>query len=192
MKVREIKIICRKTAKNNIVCWQLNFGSQKCKISKYWGGQNLITDEGCRFKKKNSKTEFGCHHRCVISNCFGRSRINLEFTKIIQKSGDHSHKPDLLYNDEEYFRQKILTKIQNDPTKPVKMIYDEQVKLNSEIENPSEYHKISSGLLKKRNQILPKIPRNLQNVKKVGMWNKTSDNQDFVLHQDVGLVDFDR
>ena len=42
-----------------------------------------------------------------------------------------------------------MTEIQNDPTKPVKMIYDEQVKLNSEIENPTEYQKISSGLLKK-------------------------------------------
>ena len=88
------------------------------------------------------------------------------------------------------FRKKILTEIQNDPTKPVKMIYDEQVKLNSEIENPPEYHKISSGLLKERNRILPKIPRILQNVKKDGMWSKTSDNQDFVLDQDVGLVIF--
>ena len=36
--------------------------------SKYRGGQNLITDEGYRFKK-DSKTKFGCHYRCVISNC---------------------------------------------------------------------------------------------------------------------------
>ena len=70
------------------------------------------------------------------------------------------------------------------------MINDEQVKLNSEIENPPEYHKISSGLLKERNRILPKIPRILQNVKKDGIWSKTSDNQDFVLDQDVGLVIF--
>ena len=95
-----------------------------------------------------------------------------------------------MYNEKENFRQKNLTEIQNDPTKPVKMIYDDQVKLNSEIENPPKYHKISSGLLKKRNQILPKIPRILQNVKIDGMWNKTSDNQDFVLHQNVGLVIF--
>ena len=72
---------------------------------------------------------------------------NLEITKIIRKSGNHSHEPDLMYNEEENFRQKILSEIQNDPTKPVKMIYDEQVKLNSEIENLPEYHKLSSGLL---------------------------------------------
>ena len=36
---------------------------------------------------------------------------NLEITKIIRKSGNHSHEPDLLYNDEENFRQNILTKI---------------------------------------------------------------------------------
>ena len=70
----------------------------------------------------------------------------------------------------------------------LKMVYDEQVKLNSEIENLPEYHKISSGLLKKRNRSLPKIPRILQNVKIDSMWSKTSDNQDFVLQQDVGLV----
>ena len=70
-----------------------------------------------------------------------------------------------MYNDEEVFRQKILTEIRNDSTKPVKMIHDEQVKLNSEIENSPEYHKISSELLKKRNRFSPKILRILQNMK---------------------------
>ena len=55
---------------------------------------------------------------------------NLKITKTIPKSGNHSHEPDLMYNDEENFRQKILTEIQNDPTNLVKMIDDEQVKLN--------------------------------------------------------------
>ena len=67
-----------------------------------------------------------------------------------------------MYNDEKQFRQKILTKIQNDRTKPVKMIYDEQVKLNWEIENPSDHHKISSRLLKKN-----KIPNFAQNSEKI-------------------------
>ena len=115
---------------------------------------------------------------------------NLEIAKIIRKSGNHSHEPDLMFNEEENFCQKNLTEFQNDPTKPVKMIYDEQVKLNSEIENSPEYHKISSGLLKKRNRILPKNPRILQNVKRNVMWSKTRDRQDFVLHQNIGLVVF--
>ena len=90
---------------------------------------------GYRFKKDN-KTKIACHCRCVISNDFGRLMRNLESTKIIRKLGNHSHEPDLMYNEEENFRQKILNEIQNDPAKPVKMIHDEQVKLNSEIENP--------------------------------------------------------
>ena len=101
--------------------------------SKNRGGQNLITDEGNRFKK-DSKAKFGCHYRCVISNCFERLMTNLENTKNIQESGKHSHEPDLMYNDEEQFSQKVLSEIQNGPTKPVKMIYNEQIKLNSEIE----------------------------------------------------------
>ena len=72
----------------------------------------------------------------------------------------------------------------------LKMVYDEQVKLNSEIENLPEYHKISSGILKKRNRSLPKIRRILQNVKIDSMWSKTSDNQDFVLQQVVELVNY--
>ena len=139
--------------------------------------------------KKDSKTKFGCHYRCVISNCFGRLLTNLEITKFIQKSGNHSHEPDLMYNEKENFRQKNLTEIQNDPTKPVKMIYDDQVKLNSEIENLPKYHKISSGLLKKTQSTFAKNSENLKECED-GMWSKTSDNQDFVLHQDVGLVIF--
>ena len=104
--------------------------------------------------------------------------------KIIRKSGNQSHKSDFMYNREEKFRQKkILTEIQNDPTKPVTMIYDEQVKLNSEIENSRGDHKISIGLLRKRIRNSPKIARILLNVKIDGMWSKTSDNQDFVLAQ---------
>ena len=137
--------------KNNTVCRkQLNFGSQNFNIvlSKYRDGQNRITDEGYRFKKGN-KIKIDCHYCCDISNCFGRLMTNLEITKIYRKSGNNSHKSDLMYNDEEVFRQKILTEIRNDPTKPVKMIHDEQVKLNSEIANSPEYHKISSEILKK-------------------------------------------
>ena len=40
------------------------------------------------------------------------------------------------------------------------------------MENPPDYHRIGSGLLTKRNQILPKNPRILQEVKIDGMWSK--------------------
>ena len=140
--------------------------------SKTRGGQNLITEDGFRYKK-DRKTRCGIHYRCVVSSCYTRLMIDLQSSYIIRSPGPHIHKPDYIYNDHERFRQEMLVKVKKYPTKKLRTLYDEQIKSYSELGDfiAPEYQKISSGLLKhqkQRNQnprkILPKNSNNHQDI----------------------------
>ena len=74
--------------------------------------------------------------------------------------------------------------VRNDPSKPLKRIFNETILHVDAEEDIPEYHNIRSKLSRFRASLLPPIPENVDDVMLDGEWVNTWEGTQFLSHQD--------
>ena len=69
---------------------------------------------------------------------------------------EHCHEPPRQKIDEAQFREKVLTSVENNPTKKVKYIYDTELQASTSDYIPI-YHTTRPSMIKLRTKLLPEI-----------------------------------
>lgn len=88
-------------------------------------GQNLVYENFVY--KKNKTTTVKTYFTCVQKECTSRLIMDAGCTTMLKEPTDHFHDEDSDMIETERFRQGILQAIDNDPTKRMKELYDQQL-----------------------------------------------------------------
>jgi len=86
------------------------------------------------------------------------------------------HKSDGQENDlieSSGFSRANVKKVERDPSKPTKRIFDKTIQRNINVDQVPEYHKVKSILVTKRASLNPAIPHEMSDVEIVGQWKRT-------------------
>ena len=156
--------------------------------SKSRGGQNLIV-ENFLFKK-NKTTPNSVYFKCVVTTCSSKLSMNGALTAIQNRPTPHNHDSQEEKIEEEKFRQKVLETVSRSPATPLRQSYSENLQDMDENFLPPQYDKIRRGLSSKRSECMPPPPKNLQDISILESWRVTKNNQNFLLHQEEGILIF--
>ena len=83
---------------------------------------------------------------------------NSNLSAVIKFPGLHNHEEETEEIQKENIRQKMIQKVQKDPTKLLKEIYDNVLERNP-TESCPEYHSVKSSLYRERHKELPHHPK---------------------------------
>ena len=85
---------------------------------------------------------------------------NSNLSAVIKLPRFHNHEVETEEIQNENIRQKMIQKVQKDPTKLLKEIYDNVLERNP-TESCTEYHSVKSSLYRERRKELPSPPQML-------------------------------
>ena len=98
---------------------------------------------------------------------------------------DHDHRPDIDVIAAGTLTERMKAAIVDDPTKPVKRVYDEiAIAYSGDDEHVPEFRTVRSQLNRQRASLCPPIPRSVDQVRVEDSWARTWDGADFLSHQD--------
>ena len=92
--------------------------------------------------------------------------------------------------------QEMREEIYNDPSVPVRRIYDAVItahhRRDNNLQEMPQFEAVRSALNRTRELVVPPVPRNLESVVIPLAWRDTWRNEDFVLNQDnqLGIIIF--
>ena len=117
-------------------------------------GKNLKIDNF--LLKKNKSRENFIDFKCCNKDCKSTLSMNGTETQILNNPTPHNHPPPTEQIESENFRKRVLNSIENNPTRPLKQTYDNQVQIsNTEEFIPPRYDQIrrSMGVTRKNSTI---------------------------------------
>jgi hypothetical protein len=119
--------------------------------------------------------------------------------RLILQADPHSHPEDDTFIRREEVVASMRTKICENPTRPVRRVYDESIVLGSSsdddddvIESTPQFSEVKASLNRYRGNFYPAIPRSFRDVFVRGEWKRTWSHKPFLVHQDSrsGLLIF--
>ena len=117
----------------------------------------------------NKKTPISTYLQC-FKKCGVRMVANSNLSAVINFPGLHNQEEETEEIQKENIRQKMIQKVQKDPTKHLKEIYDNVLERNL-TESCPEYHSVKSSLYRERRKELPPPPQMLT-LDIRGRWKK--------------------
>ena len=134
-------------------------------------GKSLLY-QGFLFKKNKSKPEI-IYFKCSNFNCPTRLALDGSCSFVINPpKPEHSHEPPYQKIQAAEFRDKVLRSVENNPTRKLKDIYDEELQGSTSDFVPL-YTSIRPTLSKKRAKTLPPVPKMIHDVDIKDDWAKT-------------------
>jgi hypothetical protein len=101
------------------------------------------------------------------------------------KDGDHNHQPDTELVAEQDVAAAMVERIEDDPTKPIKRVYDEVIiDHDGDDDDLPEFSRVRSRLNRKRASMLPPIPGDVDDVDIMAEWAETWSGGRFLSYQD--------
>lgn len=151
--------------------------------------------------QKNKVTQTKIHWRCWREDCraYLQTRIfdlNEEQPNIhVISVQPHGHSEDLEVIETQRVKSMMEDAIQDDPSRPIKRIYNEVVAGNYndvDDDNIPSYEKLKSSLKRTRAHLLPPIPDDVEDVRIEDEWGVTWAGRRFLsrLDNDWGIVVF--
>ena len=156
--------------------------------SKRRGGQNLIV-ENFLFKK-NKTTPNSVYFKCVVTTCTSKLSMNGNLTEIQNRPTPHNHDSQEKKLRKKNLDGKFLESVSRSPATPLRQSYNENLQEMDKKCLPPQYDKIRRGLNYKRSQCMPPPPKNLREISIPETWRLTKNNQNFLLHQEEGILIF--
>ena len=152
-------------------------------------GKNIIF-EGFSFKINKRKTDI-VYFKCCTTTCTSRKALKSNFSVVLKFPGDHNYEKPEQQIDETDFKESVLASVENNPTRRLKDIFDENLQSSSS-ENIPNYSKRRSSMSRTRTKALPPIPESFQNLELEGDWSKSFMGENFLLHfdRDLGFAIF--
>lgn len=134
--------------------------------------------------------------RCWIRSCPSTLQTNLFDVSAIAPNivirhlpGEHNHSDDSDMICHEMFRNQVKQHLDQDPSRPIKRSYNAVA--NDAVRNRTfnrfeipEFQQIRSSLTRKKHANVPRIPRNIADVRINGPWKKSWSGERFLLHHD--------
>lgn len=152
------------------------------------GGKILIND-GYRYQRNKTKTD-KIYWRCWRTTCSAflhTSVFDIEEDdpniQILQV-GDHNHadEGDLIATTST--KQHMLQAVEDDPSKPVRRVYDEVIRDAENDDQVPQFNSVRSRLQRRRASLMPPIPQTVEDVVIHNEWAETWRGEDFMCHQD--------
>ena len=153
----------------------------------------ILVYENCRYQK-NKVTQAKIHWRCWRQDCrayIQTSVFDLDEEdpdiQIIGVPGEHNHAEDREVIDRIKMKGKMCDTIRNDPSKPIKRVFDETIATagpNREEDFIPSYQSLKSSLNRTRASVLPDIPEDVESVIIEDEWVTTWAGKRFLSHQD--------
>ena len=128
----------------------------------------------------------------ILTNLFDPTDDNPQIN-ILSEEMDHTHDPDDATIDRNKFLNNAKKKIRENPTMPIKRVYDGEVAGVHQAAGQGrgdmpptvpEFPSVRSQMSRTRNENIPGIPTNVEDVEFHGPWKKTLRGSKFLLHQD--------
>ena len=161
-------------------------------------GGKILVYNNFRYQK-NQERASTIHWRCwqktcrapLQSNKFDDNAVNGNVEVHVISVGQHNHDNDTDLIEEGRLKQEMKQRIGDDPSKPVRRVYDEVV-IDAPTNNIPSFDAVRSMLTRKRSSIIPAIPRRVQDVHIENEWQLTWGGEQFLQHQDEdwGLLIF--
>ena len=153
----------------------------------------ILVHENFRYQK-NKVTKTKIHWRCWRQDCRAYLQTLLfdldeedPDIQIIGVPGEHNHAEDREVIDRIKMKGRMNETIRNDPTKPLKRVFDETLATAGpclqEDYTPS-YPSLKSCLRRTRASVLPDIPEDIESVVVENEWATTWAGRRFLSHQD--------
>uniref|UniRef100_A0AAV2J7G9 MULE transposase domain-containing protein n=1 Tax=Knipowitschia caucasica TaxID=637954 RepID=A0AAV2J7G9_KNICA len=156
-------------------------------------GGHILAINGHRYHRHRATGE-AIHWRCWRKTCRARVRTNIfnpEDPAIhIIFWEDHGHGPVDHMIERATFREKMRSSIDDQPTTPVRRVYDAAVSSVSRQgggDRPPRIDAFSSFrtiLNRARSKRMPEIPRGVEEVEIQGPWAETWQQEEYLLHKD--------
>lgn len=153
------------------------------------GGQVLV-NQGFRYQRNQTRKE-KIYWRCWQEDCRAFLHTTLDLTAPIEilHESVHNHAETDDFIQESNAQQQILESVAQDPSQPIKRLYDE---LSRNINHVPEFKNIKSSMNRRRQLLVPPIPRDVQDVTFDGQWAQCWNGENFIIDQDNdwGIVVF--
>ena len=178
-----------------------------CVVPGARGRGKVLIDEGYKYHV-NKKGLATIHWRCWRKTC--RAKLTSNFFDVDSRNAvieviyrdEHNHETDDRVIEHGQFLNNARRQLSDDPTKPVKRLYDQQVAQEhrnaatraGRCRSPPvpEFSFVRSQLSRARSKLLPQVPHDVDDVVIQGAWRKTWRGERFLLRQsnDWGIVMF--
>ena len=158
----------------------------------------VLVHQGYTFKRNQTRAN-GIYWKCT--NPTSQSRLSTAVFNvdpqnnagiIIRNESPHNHASNQDIINRQVFINAIREDIVDDPTQPIRRVYDHQLVQHRNMGVLPTYAEVQSILSRERHAQLPPIPQNMNNVVIQGEWARTFNNDLFLLHHDavVGISVF--
>ena len=130
--------------------------------------------------------------RCWRKTC--RTRLQTNVFNITEENPqivithtpeNHGHPQDNEMITGSTLANEMEQEVRNDPSKPIKRIYNETVcRADNDVNNTPEFHTVRSRLTRTRARLVPPIPHDIDDVIIENEWRNTWGGDQFLSHQD--------
>jgi len=161
-------------------------------ISGSRGGKVLI-HQGFKYQKNRIRGDI-IYWRCWKEECRAPLKTNLfdledQNANInVLNEPEHTHAHEDVQITRSEIKNRLVQKVKQDPSLPIKRIYDSVVREHGQgggdVESIPPFSYVRSAMTRARQEFVPNIPWEVDDVEIEGTWAETWSGDYFLLHQD--------